>query len=396
MIWQRITSPSDTHGSDPMTTTQQQTSSNPVTVPYVDLSLSHQAIKAELLAAAASVIDTGQFILGPEVELFEQEMARLCGVKYAIGVNSGTDALILSLKALGVGPGDEVITAPNSFVASASAIALAGARPVFADVGSDYQLDVNAAAHAITPRTRAILPVHLTGKAANMAAILQLARDHNLFVVEDAAQAILAEHRGKRVGAWGDAGCFSLHPLKTLNACGDGGVITTDREDVAAQAKLLRNLGLKTRENCEVWSSNSRLDSMQAAMLRVKLRYLEEWTQKRIENAAYYRKHLAGVKEIICPSHGQDERAVYHTFVIQAQRRDELKNHLAAQGVQTAVHYPIPIHLQPVAKGLGYHAGSFPVAETQAQCILSLPVFPELTKQQLDHVIQSIRQFYQR
>jgi dTDP-4-amino-4,6-dideoxygalactose transaminase len=371
------------------------TTASTLQVPYIDLALQHRAIKAELLEAAASVIDSGQFILGPEVELFEREMATLCGVKHAIGVNSGTDALILSLKALGIGEGDEVITAPNSFVASASAIALAGATPVFADVGADYQIDPAAVEQAITSRTRAILPVHLTGKPANMTAIMELAAKHHLAVVEDAAQAIAAEHRGRRVGSWGDAGCFSLHPLKTLNACGDGGVVTTNRDDVAEKVRLLRNLGLRTREKCEVWSSNSRLDSMQAAMLRVKLRYLTQWTEKRIANAAYYRRALADVKEVICPSQEAHDKAVYHTFVIQAQRRDELKNHLAACGVQTAIHYPIPIHLQPVAQDLGYKPGSFPQAESQASHILSLPVFPELTQQQLDHVIKSIRQFYQ-
>lgn len=365
-----------------------------VRVPYVDLALQHRAIKAELLEAAAGVIDTGMFVLGPQVEAFERQFAALIGVKHAIGVNSGTDALMLSLRALGVGPGDEVITAPNSFIASASAIALTGATPVFVDVDEHGLLDATKLAAAVTPRTRAILPVHLTGRAADMTAIMAVAKQHRLHVVEDAAQAILAEHRGRRVGSFGHAGCFSLHPLKTLSALGDGGIITTDDDALAATACKLRNLGLRSRDQCETWSSNSRLDSMQAAMLSVKLRYLESWTARRIAHATFYQQAMARVKQVRCPQHDADGRAVYHTFVIQAQRRDELQTYLASRGVQTAVHYPRPIHLQKVASSLGCKAGDFPVAEAQAREILSLPIFPELTQQQLEHVARCIRDFY--
>lgn len=365
-------------------------------MPYVDLAAAHRPLRQQLLDAVASVIDSGQFVLGPQVSAFEEAMATLCGTKFAVAVNSGTDALTLSLLALGIHAGDEVITAPNSFVASASCIALCGATPVFADVGNDYLIDPAQIEKSITLRTRAIVPVHLTGAACHMTAINAIARKHKLVVVEDAAQAILAEHREQRVGSMSNAGCFSLHPLKTLNACGDGGVITTNDAALVEQLKKRRNLGLRSREQCDTWSSNSRLDTMQAAMLLVKLNHLQRWTQQRIDNAAYYQAKLAGVCQLQCPTTNTGDRSVYHTFVIQAQQRDALQQHLSSCGVQAAVHYPIPIHLQDVAVDLGYAPGSFPVAEAQSKKILSLPIYPELTLEQRDHVVASIIAFYQK
>lgn len=365
-------------------------------MPYVDLAAAHRPLKEALLAAVAQVIDSGQFVLGPQVAAFEVAMAKMCGTRFAVSVNSGTDALALSLRAMGIGTGDEVITAPNSFVASASCIAICGATPVFADVGDDYLIDPAAIEKAITPRTKAIVPVHLTGAACDMTAINKIANAHHLVVVEDAAQAILAEHQGRRVGSLSHAGCFSLHPLKTLNACGDGGVITTNDGALVDKLKKLRNLGLRSREQCEDWCSNSRLDTMQAAMLLVKLDHLERWTQKRIDHAAYYQKQLATTSQITCPMTPSGHRNVYHTFVVQAQQRDALQQHLASCGVQTAVHYPIPIHLQDVAKYLGHGVGSFPKAEAQAHQILSLPIHPELSSEQLAHVVSSITAFYQK
>lgn len=364
-------------------------------VPYVDLAGQHRALRGELLEAIAGVLDHGRFILGDEVRAFEERFAALCGVRHAIAVNSGTDALILALRALGIGPGDEVITAPNSFVASATAIVLAGAIPVFADVGDDYNIDVAALEQAISNRTRAILPVHLTGRPADMTSILEVARARHLAVVEDCAQAILAEHRGRRVGSFGDIGCFSLHPLKTLNACGDGGVLTTNDDAVADELRLRRNLGLRTRDDCVVWSGNSRLDTLQAAVLLVKLNYLEAWTTARRGHARRYQAALADVSGVQTPIDRSFEKAVYHTFVVKVDRREALKQHLIERGIETAVHYPIPIHLQTAAASLGCGPGSFPNAERQAGRILSLPVYPELAAADIDYVAGEIRTFYE-
>jgi dTDP-4-amino-4,6-dideoxygalactose transaminase len=360
----------------------------------VDIARQHAPLKGELLAAVAAVIDRGDFVLGRDVEEFEAAFARLCGVRFAIGVGSGADALVLSLRALGIGPGDEVITAPNSFIASASAVAVAGAKPTFADVGDDMNIDPARIEATITPRTRAIIPVHLTGRPADMDAIRDIAARRGLAIVEDAAQAVGAEHRGRRVGSLGTLGCFSLHPLKTLNACGDGGVVTTDDAALAEKVRLLRNNGLRTREDCRVWAVNSRLDTMQAAMLLVKLRHLEAWTEARRANAAEYACELAGLPGLSLPQDRPHERAVYHTYVVQSERRDALKEHLAARGIGTSVHYPVPIHLTHAAEPLGQGAGSFPVAERQAGRILSLPVYPEMTAEQRAHVVRSVRSFH--
>jgi dTDP-4-amino-4,6-dideoxygalactose transaminase len=275
-------------------------------------------------------------------------------------------------------------------------IAMVGARPVFVDVREDYNMDPSLIQRAITPRTRAILPVHLTGRPADMNPILDIARARRLHVIEDCAQAVLAEYKGKRVGSFGTAGCFSLHPLKTLNACGDGGVLTTHDAHLAEQFKIMRNIGLRTRDDSVVWSGNSRLDTLQAAVLLVKLKYLNAWTERRRANARFYQEHLAGLAQVQAPVDKPHERAVYHTFIIQADRRDELKAHLAKLGIGTAIHYPVPIHLQSVARDLGYGPGSFPVAERQAQRILSLPVYPELREAELQHVVAGIRSFYEK
>ena len=360
----------------------------------MDISGQHKAIKAELLEALERVLDHGVFILGEEVAEFEKQFAQLCGVRYAVGVNSGTDALVLALRALGIGPGDDVITVPNSFVASASCIALVGAKPVFVDVREDYNMDPAQIERAITPETKAILPVHLTGRPADMDPIMEVARAHDLHLIEDCAQAVFAEYKGQRVGSFGAIGCFSLHPLKTLNACGDGGVLTTNYPALYEQLKILRNIGLQTRDDCVVWSGNSRLDTMQAAILLVKLKYVSDWTEKRRANAAYYREALGGASSIQVPIDRSYEKAVYHTFVIQADRRDELKQYLAECAVDTAIHYPIPIHLHKAAKHLSYRKGSFPVAERQAERILSLPVYPELTSDQLNYIAKTVRKFY--
>ena len=363
-------------------------------VPYVNLAAQHSPIKDELMAAIGRVIDSGRFVLGSEVDEFEERFAELAGGRFAVGLNSGTDALIFGLKALGIGEGDEVITAPNSFLASASSIALLGATPVFVDVGKDYNLDPGLLEAAITPRTKAIMPVHLTGKATDMDGVMSVAHKHNIFVIEDCAQAVCAEHNGKRVGSFGEVGCFSLHPLKTLNACGDGGVVTTNDENLYQQFKLLRNHGLRTRDNGMMWAFNSRLDTMQAAVLLTKLDHVEDWTEGRRANAVAYRERLSGLDEVALPVEEPHQRSVYHTFVIQAERREKLRSFLSDRGVGTAIHYPIPIHLQDAAAELGYAKGSFPVAEHQAERILSIPIYPELSLDEITYVADCIRSFY--
>ncbi len=365
-------------------------------LPYVNVAAQHAALRTELLAAVARVLDHSRFILGPEVDEFERRFADLCGVRFAVAVGSGTDALVLALRALRIGPGDEVITPPNSFVATSAAIALAGARPVFVDVGEDLNIDVSRIAAAITPRTRAILPVHLTGRPARMGPLMAIARRHTLAVVEDCAQAVAAACDGQRVGSFGEVGCFSLHPLKTLNACGDGGVLTTDNAVIDGRLRELRNLGLRNRAECAEWSVNSRLDTIQAAMLLVKLSHVDGWTERRRAHADTYRQLLDGVSEVDLPVDRPNERAVYHTFVIRADRRDELRAFLTDAGIGTQIHYPVPIHLQTAARDLGYGPGSFPVAEAQAGRILSLPIYPELTAQDLARVASAVRRFYSR
>ena len=366
-------------------------------IPYVSVAAQHRPLRAELLTAIGEVLDEGQFILGEQVKEFEARFAELCGVRHAVAVNSGTDALILGLKAAGIGSGDEVITVPNSFVSSPSCLRLVGATPVFVDVRDDYNIDVSRVEDAITERTRAILPVHLTGRPCDMDALVGLARAYNLALVEDCAQAVLASYRGRRVGSFGAAGAFSLHPLKTLNACGDGGVVTTDDDEKAERLRLLRNIGLRTRDDCVVWSSNSRLDTMQAAILLVKLRYLEAWTARRRENARRYIDGLSDLAEHIeTPRETPEACAVYHTFVVQADRRDELRAFLAEHGIGSAVHYPTPIHLATAGRELGYAPGDFPVAERLAGRILSLPIYPELGATEIDYVCYAIRSFYAR
>ncbi len=356
-------------------------------IPYVNIAAQHSPIKKEILHSISKVIDHSQFIFGGEVAEFERRFAELCGVQFALGVNSGTDALILALKSLGIETGDEIITVPNSFITTASSIAIVGARPVFVDVGEDYNINPANIEQAITSRTKAILPVHLTGRPADMDPILEIAKAHGLYVVEDCAQAVCAEYKNRRVGSFGDVGCFSLHPLKTLNACGDGGVITTNNEEIYEYIKILRNNGLKTRDECTVWSNNSRLDTLQAAILLVKLKYIEEWTEKRRAHAGFYQERLAELPYIRIPVDKPYEKPVYHTFIIQTDNRNACKKHLEKHGIGTNIHYPVPIHLQEVARNLGYKKNDFPVAERQAQNILSLPIYPGLTKKELEYIV---------
>ena len=361
-------------------------------VPYMELS--RQFADGSVVRRLAEEFERCRFVLGPAVEEFEARFARLCTTAYAAGVNSGTDAIFLGLKALGVGPGDEVITAPNSFIATAAAIAHAGARPVFADVGADYTVDPDALAAAVTPRTRAVIPVHLTGTPADMDAIGRIAARHRLAVLEDAAQAVGAAINGRVVGSLGAAGCFSLFPLKNLGVAGVGGMLTTSAAELDARVRLLRNHGLRSRDVVEVFGYNSRLDTLQAIVGDAMLDALESVTKRRIEHAAFYDAALADLEpHVVLPPRRAGVRQVFHTYVVQVERREALIAHLAARGIEAKIHYPIPIHLQPAAAHLGYRRGAFPACEAQAARILSLPVHEFLEEDQLTYVVETIRAF---
>lgn len=366
------------------------------TIPYVAIAKQHRPLKKKILAAIGRVIDRGDFILGKEVAQCEKRVAAYCQTRFAVGVNSGTDALFLTLKAYGIGAGDEVITAPNSFLSSASVIVALGARPVFVDVREDMNIDPFRIEKKITRHTKAIIVVHLTGKPADMNPILAIAKRHTIRVIEDAAQAMGAEYHGRNVGSLADAGCFSMHPLKIFNACGDAGMVTTNDTTLYSALLELRNIGLKNRDEALQWGYNSRLDTIQAAILLIKLTYLDAWIEARRKNAVFYINHLKEISNIIrLPAQKPYEKAVYHTFIIQAPRRDDLQQSLKKAGIGTNVHYPIPIHLQKAAANLCYKQGDFPECERQAKMILSLPIYPELTKKDLIYICSMVKQFYQ-
>ncbi len=362
-------------------------------VNYVDFPKQYADQREEILQALDRVMASGQYILGESVAQFEANFAALCQSKYAISVANGTDALVLSLKALGIGAGDEVITVPNSWVSSASCIVLVGAKPVFVDVLPDQNMDPECLEAAITPRTKAIIPVHLTGKCAEMDAILKIARQYGLFVIEDAAQAVGAQYHGTMAGSLGICGCFSLHPLKNLNGAGDGGVIVTNDQSLAEKLDLFRNHGLKSRNEIACWGYNSRLDSLQAAILNCRLPKLSQTIVQRRNFAKTYSRLLNNV--VNCPEETPGCYDTYHLFVIQTQHRDALQNYLAEHQIQTAVHYPVPIHLQPAARSLNYKEGDFPNVEKQSHQILSLPIHNSLSQKQIEFVSQAIIDFFQ-
>jgi dTDP-4-amino-4,6-dideoxygalactose transaminase len=365
---------------------------NPMKIPFVDLARQFRAIEAELTNAFHDVGHSGVYIMGERLESFEAKAAEFCGVRHAIGVADGSDALFLILKALGIGPGDEVITVPNSFIATAWTIVATGARPVFVDVAEDMNMDPDRLESAFTPRTRAVLPVHLTGRPAEMDAINEIARRRGVAVVEDAAQAIGARYRGTRVGALGTAAGFSLHPLKNLGVYGDGGLVTTADDQLATTVRKLRNHGLKNRDECEVWGYNSRLDALQAAFAEIKLGHLESWNARCREIAARYHDGLLDL--VTVPADKPWEECVYHNFVLRTDRRDALVSNLLRRGVDTRVHYPIPIHLQEAAKGLGYAEGDFPNSEAFAKTMISLPIYPELNDDEVAYVISAVREYF--
>jgi dTDP-4-amino-4,6-dideoxygalactose transaminase len=362
-------------------------------VPYVNFP-AQWAEEGELVRECIeTVFSRGDFVGGGAVATFEAEAAAYCGVEHAVALNSGTDALIMSMRALGIGPGDEVITPPNSFVASAAAIAHLGATPVFADVLPDQNMDPEAVANEITQNTRAIMPVHLTGRVADMAPIMDLAKQHGLLVIEDAAQAIGSMYDGKKSGTFGDAGCFSAHPLKNLNAGGDAGYVTTNNGDLAENLRRMRNHGLEGRDTVLEWGWVSRMDTLQAALLSMRLARLDNVNARRRHNAALYHELLDPL-HVFMPPERKIEHNTWHTFVIQVERRDALKAWLTEKGIETAIHYPVPLHLQPAAIELGYREGDMPETERQAARILTLPVNQFLKDEDIEFVANAVNRFF--
>jgi len=369
-------------------------------IPCFDLTRQNAALKEELLRIISGIVDKGQFILGENVAELEKEIAELCGVRFGIGVGNCSDALYLALLACGIGPGDEVITTPFTFIATACAIARTGAKPVFCDIDPEtYNIDPQKIETLITERTRALLPVHLYGQPAEMDEIQAVARRHNLYVIEDAAQALGASYKRRPVGSLGDVACISFFPTKNLGAFGDGGMVVTDNAEIAERVRMLRVHGAKKKYYHETLGCNSRLDEIQAAILRVKLKHLPEWTARRRELAQEYGRffHAAGLASeglLYLPREKTNCRHVYHQYTIRARHRDRLQQHLTGKGIGTTVYYPLPLHLQPAFAGFGYRVGDFPEAERAAREVLSLPMFPELTAGEVERVVAAARDFF--
>ena len=361
-------------------------------VPYLDLKSQYIAIKDEIHAAIDEVMEKTAFAGGPFVAQFEQDFAKFCDRKHALGVGNGTDALWLSLLALGIGAGDEVITAPNSFIATAAAISLCGAKPVFVDVEEKtYNMNPALLESAITPRTKAIIPVHLFGQPADMDPILDIAKKHGLLVVEDACQAHGAEYKGRRAGTMGVTGCFSFYPGKNLGAYGEGGAVVTNDDAAAEKIRMYRDQGQSKKYYHNVIGWNARLDGIQGAILRVKLKYLPAWNDARRQHGAEYTRLLAPVEGVIEPVEMDYARHVYHIYAVRVKQRDRLMDALGAKGVSCGIHYPVPIHLQDAYRFLGLGRGSFPVAEQCAEEFLSLPMFPELTSEQIAYTVEMLK-----
>jgi dTDP-4-amino-4,6-dideoxygalactose transaminase len=362
-------------------------------IPFVDLHAQYLSIKAELDEAIAAVIQESAFIGGRYLDAFEHAFARYCGTLFAVGVSNGTDALRLALLACNVGPGDDVITVPNTFIATTEAISMVGANVRFVDVRPGaFTLDPESLERAITEKTRAVIPVHLYGRPAEMDPILEIARRRGLRVVADAAQAHGARYHGREIGTLGDVVCFSFYPGKNLGAYGDAGAIVTNDPDIRRTVAMLRDHGRAEKYEHEIEGFNCRLDGLQAAILNAKLPYMEEWTEKRRRHARHYSDCLAGIPGIAVPREDLDVRSVYHLYVIQVEKRDKVRAFLQDRGISTGVHYPIPLHLQPAYARLQLPAGSFAVAETQAQTVLSLPMYAELSDEQVEFVVAAVRE----
>lgn len=362
-----------------------------MSVPMVDLKIQYDAMKDEIDSAVLSVIENTAFILGPQGKALEQSIAAYHGVKYAVGVASGTDALHLALRAADIGPGDEVITTPFTFIATAEAISYVGAAPVFVDIRPDtFNMDVSQIASRITKRTRAILPVHLYGQAVDMGPLMEIAKKHDLKVIEDCAQSFGSDYKGKKTGSFGNMGCFSFFPSKNLGCYGDGGMVITDDQNLAGRLQSLRNHGSKVRYYHDEIGYNSRLDEMQAAVLNVKFRRIDAYNENRRKNAALYNNALAA-PGILTPVESGDGKHVYHQYTIRLKDRDAVKKRLDDAKMSSMIYYPVPLHLQTAYKGLGMGPGSLPVSEQAAREVLSLPMYPELTEEQIRTVAEAVK-----
>ena len=366
-------------------------------VPLLDLKAQYAGLRDELREALDRVAESQHFILGPEVEALEREVADYSQCEYGIGVSSGSDALLVTLMAIGLKPGDEVITTPYTFFATAGAVSRLGGRPIFVDIDPvTYNINPAAIESAVTERTRAIIPVHLYGQMAEMDQIMEVARRHNLYVIEDAAQAIGSEYKGRRAGSIGHFGCFSFFPSKNLGGFGDGGMVTANDAELADRVKLLRNHGYRPKYYNKVVGGNFRLDAIQAAVLRVKLKYLDQWTEARQRNAARYRDLFAeaDLSSVVLPAEAPDRRHIYNQFVIRAERRDELMAFLKGRKIGTEIYYPVPMHLQECFADLGHYAGEFLESERAADETLALPIYPELTEEMMTTVVVAVSDFY--
>ena len=366
-----------------------------MSVPFFDIKRQIASIRPAIDKQISETLDSGAFILGPKVSELEKYSANYLGVKHAIGVASGTDALMLALKALGFGPGDEIITTPFTFVATAEAIAYCGATPVFVDIDPNtYNLDVSLIEAKITKKTKCILPVHLYGQPSNMNSVLSIAKNHGLKVIEDCAQAIGAKYNNMSVGSLGDVGCFSFFPTKNLGCFGDGGLVTTNSDSIADTIKILRGHGSKITYHYDMVGYNSRLDSIQAAILLARFPHLAKWTENRRKNASIYRKLLLGVKQITLPKEDINTYHVFNQFTIRALKRDALIDHLKQNNVGAMVYYPLSLHLQKAFNALGYNIGSLPESEKAQSEVLSLPIFPELTEAEIEEASAAVIEFY--
>jgi dTDP-4-amino-4,6-dideoxygalactose transaminase len=364
-----------------------------VKVPFIDLSRQHKPLRNELIKTFENVLDSNQFILGDEVKQFETELAAYTGARYAIGVSNCTHALLLSLKAYGIGPGDEVITTPFSFIATAEVIALLGATPVFCDIDPrTFNIDPDKITDAISSKTKAVLPVHLYGQSADMDTIMHIARGKHLKVIEDMAQAIGAKYHGKMVGTFGDAACISFFPTKNLSALGDAGLILTNDSELEQTIRILRVHGAPKKYYHDSIGFNDRLDAVQAAFLRVKLKYLDTWNERRRQIA---KKYDDGLKDIVTIPYVEPQNiSIYHQYTIRTQKRNELKNYLTEKGIGTAIHYPLPLHLQNALQYLKYSEGSFPESEKAAKEVLCLPIYQDLSDEEIEYIIDAIKQFF--
>lgn len=365
-------------------------------IPLVDLKLQYRSIEPEIKKAIEEIFEQSAFISGKPLLDFEKAFAEYCGAEYAVGVSSGTSALYLALSAYGVKQGDEVITVPNTFIATAEAISEAGARPVFVDIEPvTYTIDVLKIENAITKKTKAIIPVHIYGHPAEMDGVISIAKKHGLRVIEDAAQSHGAQYKGKKAGTLGDAGCFSFYPGKNLGAYGDAGAVVTNDAKFSDTVSLLRDHGRKEKYLHEIRGFNHRLDTLQARLLNVKLKHLNDWNKKRQQIAAWYRVFLKDTP-LNLPGESRDSSHVYHLFVIETDVRDSLKKYLQEKGISTGIHYPMPLHLQPAYAFLGYKEGDFPVTEKASRRILSLPMFPELEEKQVEYICGNIKEFFRK